>query len=123
MLESAEAGHRVSRREDGREAPPLREALLLAQWNLSKSGKGPVLLIISGVQAGGRGETANKLTEWMDPRHIRVVAFGPRTPEEALHPPAWRYWNAMPPKGKLGIFLHGWYGDAMAAASDGGIDD
>src|ERR1700730_4126902 len=59
----------------------------------------------------------------MDPRHIRVVAFGPRTPEEALHPPAWRYWNAMPPKGKLGIFLHGWYDDAMAAASHGGIDD
>jgi AMP-polyphosphate phosphotransferase len=123
VLESAEVGHRISKRAYAQQEPKLREALLNAQYDLSRTAHGPVLLIISGVQAGGRGETANKLTEWMDPRHIRVVAFGPRTPEEALHPPAWRYWNAMPPKGKLGIFLHGWYGDAMAAASDGGIDD
>ena len=123
MLESAEVGHTISKRAYAQQEPKLREALLNAQYDLSRTTHGPVLLIISGVQAGGRGETANKLTEWMDPRHIRVVAFGPRTPEEALHPPAWRYWNAMPPKGKLGIFLHGWYGDAMAAASDGGIDD
>jgi polyphosphate:AMP phosphotransferase len=123
VLESAEVGHTISKRAYAQQEPKLREALLNAQYDLSRTTHGPVLLIISGVQAGGRGETANKLTEWMDPRHIRVVAFGPRTPEEALHPPAWRYWNAMPPKGKLGIFLHGWYGDAMAAASDGGIDD
>ena len=49
MLESAEVGHRISSREYEREGK-LRA--LLAQWNLSKSGKGPVLLIISGVEAG-----------------------------------------------------------------------
>ena len=57
-----------------------------------------MLLIISGVEAGGRGETANKLTEWMDPRHIRVVAFGPRTGDELVRPLPWRYWRALPPR-------------------------
>src|SRR6266498_2419417 len=105
MLESAEIGHRTSKRVYVREEPKLRERLLNAQFDLSQSGRGPVLVLISGVEAGGRGETANKLTEWMDPRHIRVVAFGDRTPEEAAHPTAWRYWKALPQRGKIGIFL------------------
>ena len=112
MLESAEIGHRVSKQAYAREEPKLREALLNAQFDLSQSGRGPVLLIISGVEGGGRGETANKLTEWMDPRHIRVIAFGPRTAEEHSRPPAWRYWRALPPKGKLGIFMNAWYNEA-----------
>src|SRR5439155_262071 len=70
MLESAEIGHRVTKEVYEREERKLRAALLNAQYDLSQSGRGPVLLIISGVEAGGRGETDNKLTEWMDPRHI-----------------------------------------------------
>ncbi len=123
MLESAEIGHRVSKRLYAREEPKLREALLNAQFDLSQSGRGPVLLIISGVEAGGRGETANKLTEWMDPRHIRVVAFGDRTAEELAHPPAWRYWRALPPRGKLGIFLNAWYNESTLAHARGDIGD
>ena len=109
MLASAEIGHKISKQAYTRKEPALRNALLNAQFDLSQTRFGPVLIILSGVQAAGRGETANKLTEWMDPRHIRVVAFGPRTPEEAERPPAWRYWRALPPKGKIGIFLNAWY--------------
>ena len=119
MLESAEVGHRISKKEYEREEPKLREALLGAQWNLSRSGKGPVLLILSGVEAGGRGETANKLTEWMDPRHIRVVAFGPRTGDELVRPLPWRYWRALPPKGRVGIFMNAWYNEALTAHLSG----
>ena len=115
MLESAEIGHRISKQVYAREEPKLREALLLAQWDLSQSGHGPVLVIISGVEAGGRGETANKLTEWMDPRHIRVVAFGPRVGDEAVRPPAWRYWRALPPSGRVGIFMNAWYDEVLVA--------
>ncbi|MDQ6917011.1 MAG: polyphosphate:AMP phosphotransferase [Pseudomonadota bacterium] len=123
MLESAELGHKISKKTYARKEPALREALLNAQYDLSQTKRGPVLIILSGVHAGGRGETANKLTEWMDPRHIRVVAFGPRTPEEAERPPAWRYWRALPAKGKIGIFLNAWYNEAMRAGERGKIDD
>jgi len=116
MLESAELGHKISKKTYARKEPQLREALLNAQFDLSRTRRGPVLIILAGVHAGGRGETANKLTEWMDPRHIRVVAFGPRTPEEAEHPPAWRYWRALPPEGRIGIFLNAWYNEAMSEA-------
>ena len=122
MLESAEVGHAISRASYAQQEPQLREALLNAQYDLSQSKKGPVLLIISGVEGGGRSETANKLTEWMDPRHIRVMAFGPRSCEELARPPAWRYWRALPPKGRIGIFLNAWYTELVAARLAGTLD-
>ena len=122
MLESAEVGHSVSKAAYAQHEPRLREALLNAQFDLSQSKKGPVLLIISGVEGGGRSETANKLTEWMDPRHIRVMAFGERACEELVRPPAWRYWRALPPKGRIGIFLNAWYTEIVAARVEGQLD-
>ena len=123
MLESAQIGHKISKQEYVRDEPKLRDALLNAQWDLSKSGRGPLLVVISGVDAGGRGETANKLTEWMDPRHIRVVAFGPRSGDELVRPLAWRYWRALPPTGRVGIFMNAWYNEALASRLRGGSDD
>ncbi|HEY3180167.1 MAG TPA: polyphosphate:AMP phosphotransferase [Casimicrobiaceae bacterium] len=122
MLESAEVGHAISKAAYAQREPRLRSALLNAQFDLSQSKKGPVLLIISGVEGGGRSETANKLTEWMDPRHIRVMAFGERACEELTRPPAWRYWRALPPKGRIGIFLNAWYTEIVAARIEGTID-
>ena len=122
MLESAEVGHAISKAAYAQQEPRLREALLNAQFDLSQTKKGPVLLIISGVEGGGRSETANKLTEWMDPRHIRVMAFGDRACEELVRPPAWRYWRALPPKGRIGIFLNAWYTEIVAARVEGQLD-
>ena len=122
MLESAEVGHAISKVAYAQQEPRLREALLNAQYDLSQSKKGPVLMIISGVEGGGRSETANQLTEWMDPRHIRVSAFGKRACEELARPPAWRYWRALPPKGKIGIFLNAWYTEIVAARLAGRLD-
>lgn len=123
MLESAEIGHRIAKSVYAREEPKLREALLNAQFDLSQSGRGPVLILISGVEGGGRGETANKLTEWMDPRHIHVLAFGPRTCDEAARPAPWRYWKALPPKGRLGVFMNAWYNEVMAEHLRGASGD
>ena len=105
MLESAEVGHSVSKAAYAQQEPRLREALLNAQYDLSQTKKGPVLLIISGVEGGGRCETANKLTEWMDPLHIRVMAFGERACEELARPPAWRYWRALPATRSRSVWL------------------
>ena len=123
MLESAEIGHKISKAVFAREEPKLREALLNAQYELSRSGRGPVLLIMSGVESGGRGETANKLTEWMDPRFIRVIAFGQRTQEELARPPMWRYWRALPARGKIGIFMNAWYNELLAGHVQGDISN
>jgi AMP-polyphosphate phosphotransferase len=109
MLESAEVGHCVVKARFEREERKLREALLNGQYEMGAANRGPVLVLISGLEGGGRGETASKLSEWMDPRFLRTVAFGPGAPEEEARPLAWRYWRALPPRGKIGIFMNAWY--------------
>ncbi len=115
MLESAEIGHRIAKATYAREERTLREALLNAQYDLFQANAGTVLMIVSGVESGGRGETANKLTEWMDPRHIRVVTFGERTQDELARPVMSRYWRALPPRGRVGIFMNAWYNELLDA--------
>jgi polyphosphate:AMP phosphotransferase len=112
MLETAEVGHTLSERTYKRDLPALRETLLSAQFSLARKAAGPLIVLCAGIEGGGRSETANHLTAWMDPRHIRTAAFGPRTPEERAHPAAWRYWRALPPRGSIGIFMNAWYRDA-----------
>ncbi len=121
MLESAEVGHCISKSEYKREEPALRGALLDAQYDLAQAGRGPLLILLTGVGGGGRTETAQKLTEWMDPRHMRVVAFGDPAPEERVRPLSWRYWRALPPTGRIAVFMDAWYGDILDARIAGHI--
>ena len=109
MFESAELGHAITRQTYARQVPKLREALLDAQYDLFQDGRFPVIVLIGGVDGAGKGETVNLLNEWMDPRHIRTVAFGESSEEERERPPLWRYWKGLPPKGKIGILFGHWY--------------
>lgn len=113
MLESAEVGHTVDKATYERELPKLREDLLNAQYELLRSARFPVLVLINGVEAAGRGETVNELKEWMDPRHIRVHALAEPSEEERNHPNMWRFWRALPPKGRIGVFFGNWYTPAI----------
>jgi polyphosphate:AMP phosphotransferase len=123
MLETAELGHAISKAEFDLAEPALREALVQAQYQLLAGRHKAVVVLLSGVAAGGRGETAKQLAEWMDPRHLRVQAFGPRTPEELAHPLAWRYWQALPPRGHVAVYMNAWYAEALQARVSGALDD
>ena len=109
MFEAAELGHKLTKAQFNRIAPRLRADLLDAQYDLHKNGKFPVVLLISGVRGAGKGETVNLLHEWMDPRHLHTHAFDDPSDEERERPPMWRYWRALPPKGRFGILFGSWY--------------
>jgi polyphosphate:AMP phosphotransferase len=109
MFESAELGHRVEKKTYDAEVPKLRAGLLDAQGDLITQKKFPVILLIGGLEGAGKGETVHVLTEWMDPRHIESHAMGTPDCREIARPPMWRFWQALPPKGKLGIFFGSWY--------------
>ena len=113
MFESAELGHAISKQTYARQVPKLRESLLDAQYDLFQDGRFPVIVLIGGVDGAGKGETVNLLNEWMDPRHIRTVAFGEPSDEEAERPQMWRFWRALPPRGKIGILFGHWYTDPI----------
>jgi AMP-polyphosphate phosphotransferase len=109
MFESADLDHRVPKAAYKREEPKLREGLLEAQYELKKDGRFAVILLIAGVQGAGRGETVNLLNEWMDPRYVAAYAFGDPTEEERERPEQWRFWRALPPKGRIGVFFGAWH--------------
>jgi len=120
MFESAEIGHRVEKERWKLESQRLRHALLQAQYQLLKEERTAVLILVNGVDGSGRGETVNVLNEWMDPRHIRTEAFGPMTPADRLHPEMWRFWQVLPPRGRIGIFFGSWYTDPVCSFVSGG---
>jgi polyphosphate:AMP phosphotransferase len=119
MFESAELGHKIDKDTYRKEVPSLREALLETQLDLLESQEFPVIVLIAGMDGAGKGETVNKINEWMDPRHIDTYAFGPPSDEEAERPPMWRYWRALPPKGKIGIYFGSWYTDPILKRAEG----
>lgn len=113
MFESAEVGHQISKEEFRAREPELRHALLQAQYRLLERGNFPVIIIVGGVDGAGKGETVNLLNEWMDPRHIDTRAFGDPTDEESQRPPMWRFWRALPPRGRIGVLFGSWYTDPI----------
>jgi AMP-polyphosphate phosphotransferase len=123
MFESANLKHEVSKAEYAREEARLRAALLDAQYDLQALGRFPVLILIAGVEGAGKGETVNLLNEWMDPRHIQTTAFGPPSDEEIERPAHWRFWRALPPKGRIGIFFGAWHTLPIVQRVLGQIDE
>ena len=132
MFESAELGHTIAKAVYDAEVPKLREDLLNAQFDLAQHAGFPVIILAGGVDGAGKGETVNLLNAWMDPRHIQVHAMGEPSDEERERPPMWRFWRALPPKGKIGVFFGSWYtspivdrvmGDTTASELDQSIDE
>ena len=109
MFDSANLDHRIDKAVFQREERKLREALLLAQYEIKDRGTFPVVILIAGVEGAGKGEAVNLLNEWMDPRHIHTHAFSDLSDEERERPLMWRYWRALPPKGSIGIFFGAWH--------------
>jgi len=113
MFESAEIGHKLDKARFKREEPKVRKRLLDLQTALLKKHKLPVIILVNGVDGAGKGETVNLFNEWMDPRHIRTYAFGALTDLERDRPEMWRFWQALPPKGHIGILFGSWYTDPV----------
>ena len=87
----------------------LRSALLKAQYARLENPQRSLLIVVAGIDGAGKGATINLINEWMDPRHIRTLAFHPPTKEEQEYPFLWRYWRNLPPKGRTGIVFGSWY--------------
>jgi polyphosphate:AMP phosphotransferase len=119
VFESAEVGHKIEKAVFKREEPKLRKRLLDLQYKLLDKGGFPVVILVNGVDGAGKGETVNLLNAWMDPRHIRTRAFGEPTPYERERPEMWRYWQALPPKGHIGILFGSWYTDPILDRVEG----
>ncbi len=120
MFETAELGRKLSKEEYAAELPALRARLLAAQIAL-RTTKVPVIVVIAGADGSGKGDTVNRLLEWLDPRGVETNVFGPRSGEERDRPAAWRFWRTLPERGRIGIFFGSWYTEPILRRAYGKI--
>jgi polyphosphate:AMP phosphotransferase len=105
---------RLAKRDYEARVPALRAELVQMQVDLQHASF-PVLLVIAGDEAAGKGDVINLLNGWLDPRGVETFAFHEPTDEERERPPMWRYWRCLPPRGRMAIYAGGWHTDALAA--------
>ncbi len=66
-------------------------------------------MIVSGVEGAGKGTVVNRLNRWLDTRGIETHAFWDETEDDRQRPRFWRFWQALPRRGTVGIMFGSWY--------------
>lgn len=107
MFDRGNDAPRVGKQEYKQREPGLRTELLRVQYEL-RDADFALVLVLAGNDVEGLHDEINVLHEWMDARLIDAYAFTEPGPEEHERPPLWRYWNAVPARGRTAIFLGGW---------------
>ncbi|WP_448627387.1 polyphosphate kinase 2 family protein [Geodermatophilus sp. URMC 64] len=79
----------------------------------------PLLVLFEGWDASGKGGAIKRLTERLDPRHVRVRQFSAPTYDEKRHHFLWRFWPALPGWGGMAVFDRTWYGRVLVERVEG----
>lgn len=106
-FEDVELGHKLGKEEFEQREEELRVELLNLQFDL-KSSPLRVLIVLAGDDREGLGDLMDLAHEWLDARLLQTGVFSDRENEETEYPAFWRYWRAMPARGRIGVFYGGW---------------
>jgi polyphosphate kinase 2 (PPK2 family) len=79
----------------------------------------PVLAVMEGWDAAGKGGAIKRITETLEPRGYTVSSFSAPRGEEKSHHYLWRFWRTLPRAGHLGIFDRSYYGRVLVERVEG----
>jgi len=99
----------------------LRKTLIALQQKI-REAKIPVVIVIDGLSASGKGTMLSRLIEGLDPRGYKTHPIRRPNCVEADYPAMWRYWTAMPRQGDISLFCSSWYGELNKASLDRSAD-
>jgi len=68
-----------------------------------------LIIVLEGWAAAGKGAMVKQLATCMDPRGFVLHPIVAPTAEEEKYPFLWRFWQCLPPQGKVAVFYHSWY--------------
>jgi AMP-polyphosphate phosphotransferase len=69
----------------------------------------PIIVVLEGWAAAGKGGLVKQMTNYMDPRGFIVHPILAPSEDEKKYPFLWRFWQKIPARGSIGIFYHSWY--------------
>jgi PPK2 family polyphosphate:nucleotide phosphotransferase len=89
----------------------------------SAGGTRRVLLVLQGMDTGGKGGVVDHVVGMFGPEGTAVKAFKQPTERELNHRFLWRIRRALPDAGQVGVFDRSHYEDVLIVAVHGSIDD
>ena len=81
----------------------------------AQAAKIPIVIIVEGWEAAGKGTLINGLTLALDSRGFRVVSVLPAAKQEPLYPPLHRFWVTLPEEGRITVYDRSWYTDLWSS--------
>ena len=96
---------------------------LVHQQQLIKEHKLPVLVLIEGWGAAGKGTLIGNLIKELDPRFFTVINMDVPVEKEKRKPFLWRYMEQIPEAGKFVFLDSGWVDELTDAVLAEEIDD
>jgi PPK2 family polyphosphate:nucleotide phosphotransferase len=92
----------------------LRARLDELQNALYAESKQSLLVVLQARDAGGKDGTIRRVFSSVNPQGCTVTSFQKPTPIELAHDYLWRVHDAVPAKGRMGIFNRSHYEDVLA---------
>jgi polyphosphate kinase 2 len=86
------------------------ELVQMQQWIIATGAR--VLIIFEGRDAAGKGGAIKRITQYLNPRHARVVALPQRTEREKGQWYFQRYIEQLPTSGEIVLMDRSWYNRA-----------
>jgi PPK2 family polyphosphate:nucleotide phosphotransferase len=101
-------------KQEGREEQArLTERIELMQEALYAEGKHKLLIVLQGMDCGGKDGTIRRVFEGVNPQGVRVVSFKVPTEEERGHDYLWRVHRHAPRSGQITLFNRSHYEDVL----------
>ena len=83
----------------------------------------PVLVVVEGLSAAGKGTIINHMIQPLDPRGFKVSCIASPNRDEQLRPFLWRFWRRTPSAERMAIFDRSWYRSLLDAKINRTIND
>ena len=93
------------------------ELIKLQHWVIEQEKK--VVILFEGRDAAGKGGAIRRITQRMNPRHIKIVALNVPTYDEKKQWFFQRYINQLPKPGEMVFFDRSWYNRAVVEPVNG----
>ena len=96
-----------------KDMPKHQAQLFGLQERLYAEHKRALLLVLQGMDTGGKDGTITHVIGHLNPQGVKITAFKQPTPEEKRHGFLWRIRRNLPATGQVGIFNRSHYEDVL----------
>ncbi len=123
MLENALAGNSKSSGSDYKDLTKQLEQNLSALQQKIRDKRLPVIILLEGWGASGKGLLISDMIKMLDPRFFKVYSTMPANDAEKRYPLMKRFWDNIPEYGTMSIMDRSWYQELAIARMEDGISE